>query len=289
MFNSLYKDSKLYCKERVLDLRNKIPPKGPDFFIVGASRSGSTYLHYMIKNHPDVFMPATKEVHYFNKDTKYRQNLLGYRSHFYGYNGEKTIGEVTPFYLYANMLYDTHENIQCNTTEDSIKRIHTHFPQAKIVISLRNPYKRIISMFQKNFYQGKITRDLSSSIKEEIYYNTSPNLVYRNKYDIHIKNILKYFPQSSLKILLFEEWINDREIACREMCDFLKLDYKSDYALNVPKGKNKARKYEQNKSGNTGEANTFLDAEAKQILLDELEPGKIFVEDMLQNETQWTI
>lgn len=34
--------------------------KLPDFLIVGAARSGTTSLHYYLKEHPQVFMPTVQ-------------------------------------------------------------------------------------------------------------------------------------------------------------------------------------------------------------------------------------
>src|SRR5690554_4562039 len=40
----------------------------PDFFIVGAPKCGTTAMYQYLKAHPEVFMPAYKEPHYFAED-----------------------------------------------------------------------------------------------------------------------------------------------------------------------------------------------------------------------------
>jgi hypothetical protein len=39
---------------------------GPNFLGIGAPRSGSAWLHTMLSNHPDIWLPPIKEVHYFD-------------------------------------------------------------------------------------------------------------------------------------------------------------------------------------------------------------------------------
>lgn len=38
----------------------------PDFFIVGAPKSGTTSLHYYLQGHPQIFMPDKKESWFFS-------------------------------------------------------------------------------------------------------------------------------------------------------------------------------------------------------------------------------
>ena len=42
--------------------------KKPNLFIVGHPRSGTSSLHYYLKQHPDIFMTAIKEPNYFARD-----------------------------------------------------------------------------------------------------------------------------------------------------------------------------------------------------------------------------
>ncbi|MDH5507196.1 MAG: sulfotransferase, partial [Anaerolineae bacterium] len=40
---------------------------GCDFIIIGAVKSGTTWLADMLRQHPEIYLPEKKEVHYFNK------------------------------------------------------------------------------------------------------------------------------------------------------------------------------------------------------------------------------
>ena len=49
----------------------------PDFFIVGAAKSGTTSMHDYLRQHPAVFMPAIKELNYFGSDRPSRPSRRG--------------------------------------------------------------------------------------------------------------------------------------------------------------------------------------------------------------------
>jgi hypothetical protein len=58
---------------------------GPNFFIAGAPRCGTTAMYDYLRQHPDVFMPLRKEPVYFGADLQKRKPYLdeaGYRELF---------------------------------------------------------------------------------------------------------------------------------------------------------------------------------------------------------------
>ena len=38
----------------------------PNFVVIGAPKSGTTSLFHYLKQHPDVYLPVRKELHYFS-------------------------------------------------------------------------------------------------------------------------------------------------------------------------------------------------------------------------------
>lgn len=50
--------------------------KGPDFVCIGAQKAGTTWLHYNLNHHPDMWLPPIKEFHYFNR-VRANEALLG--------------------------------------------------------------------------------------------------------------------------------------------------------------------------------------------------------------------
>lgn len=137
-------------------LRNEYPTRGPDFFVVGATRSGTTYLHHLLTKHSHIFMPRTKELNYFNHSGKYRSDLGGYYRMFDGYVGQAVIGEVSPLYLDVGALYDASGKMTYLNQDSAINRIARHFPSTLIIVTLRNPFTRMLSMYEKGVGQRKV-------------------------------------------------------------------------------------------------------------------------------------
>ena len=109
----------------------------PNFFIVGAAKSGTTSLAEYLKQHPEIFMSEFKEPHYFLPEGAMASNYYGtwdnYMSLFKDVRNEKAIGEASTGYLYY---------------PESARMIINRIPDAKIIISLRNPVEMAFSLYQ---------------------------------------------------------------------------------------------------------------------------------------------
>lgn len=83
--------------------------RNPDFFIVGAPKSGTTAMYKYLKQHPDIFMPEVKEIHFFGTDLNspwFIRDKEKYLSSFSNAKGEKRIGEASAWYLYSKNAAD---------------------------------------------------------------------------------------------------------------------------------------------------------------------------------------
>src|SRR5690606_32693611 len=52
----------------------------PTFLVIGAARSGSTWISKNLARHPEVFIPKEKELHFF--DRRYEEGIETYRAYF---------------------------------------------------------------------------------------------------------------------------------------------------------------------------------------------------------------
>jgi Sulfotransferase family len=109
----------------------------PNFFVVGAAKSGTTSIYRYLRQHPDVYMPIVKELHWFSRlEPNPRQGFHPitseeeYLSLFEGWRGERAIGEASPSYLWD---------------PKAPERIQRSVPSAKILILLREPVDRAFS------------------------------------------------------------------------------------------------------------------------------------------------
>ena len=89
----------------------------PNFFIIGAAKSGTTALYQYLRQHPSVFMCPVKEPNFFAHvnalprwdgpgDEIYLRatvtRLAAYAALFHGAAGESAVGEASTQYLYID-------------------------------------------------------------------------------------------------------------------------------------------------------------------------------------------
>ena len=120
----------------------------PNFFIVGAPKSGTTSLSRYLGQHPDVLMADPKEPFHFGRDlqskpTWHIRNTQKYLSLFDLANPKRRIGEATVWYMYS---------------KQAAGEIYRFCPDAKIIMMLRKFFyftkifsKQYILCLQKHF------------------------------------------------------------------------------------------------------------------------------------------
>jgi hypothetical protein len=267
-------------------IRRELPPSGPHFFIVGATRAGTTWLHHALRAHPDIFMPQTKELQYFNRDSRYRPELNGYRRLFWGWRGERVVGEATPLYMAAGAVYDASGVLRIGVEDDAITRIAHHFPEAKLIVSLRDPAMRIPSIYEKNLRQRKLDEPLAQLLECELGGEPSPlNLLYANDYRVHLASIFARFPTSQVKVLLFEEWRGDPRRAVEDLQLFVGVE-PSFREPTVNEAANRRERY-----GSLDEESIRrLSAVPEPLMirvLERLAPSKAWLEQRLGRKLPW--
>lgn len=108
-------------------------PEHMDFLVIGAGRSGTTSLFYLMKQHPDVFIPPQKEVPI--GDMPVDEYM---RTHFSPANS-RVKGTITPQY----MAYPGYA-----------EKLHGYWPSAKVIALLRHPVERARSHHQQRSRRG---------------------------------------------------------------------------------------------------------------------------------------
>lgn len=105
----------------------------PDFLVIGAQKAGTTWLYENLRQHPDLFLPDEKELHYF--DWHFERSVADYAAHFVDGAG-KVKGEVTPGYSILPV--------------GRIRFLRRIMPAVRLVLLIRNPVERAWSHAYKN-------------------------------------------------------------------------------------------------------------------------------------------
>src|SRR5687768_9258135 len=113
----------------------------PDFFLVGAPRSGTTALCNYLRAHPDLFISSPKEPTYFGRDLvpKKFPTLESYRALFANTGAAKRAGDGSVAYLASDF---------------AAEEIYAFNPHASILIMLRDPVEMIHSLHLKHYLMG---------------------------------------------------------------------------------------------------------------------------------------
>ena len=195
--------------------------KWPNFFIVGAPKCGTTSLHNYLANIPDIYMSSLKEPYYFARNLVLKNHVVDpiwdkklYLDLFTPAKDEKILGESSVWYL---------------SDPDAAKLIHQQVPDARILISLRDPVERTFSHYAMFLSRYKITTSFHEQIESEIN-NTldfdSPHIrLDAGLYSEDIKRYIEIFGKKQVKILIFEEWTLDPMNTVNEIIKFLEIDY----------------------------------------------------------------
>lgn len=191
----------------------------PDFIIGGAMKSGTTSLHYYLRQHPQLFMldGREQETHFFDDDNNFSKGTDWYRSLFLGALPDQLVGQTSPLYLYLDYVP---------------RRIKAVLPNVKLIFILRNPIDRAYShywhVWRKRRENLSFERAVASEEGRLVNYYAVKNFSYvsRGLYDHQLRRYLECFDKESVKVILFEDLNNDPVAVARDCFDFLGVDPK---------------------------------------------------------------
>ena len=131
----------------------------PNLFIPGAAKSGTSALHEYLNQHPQVFMSAVKEPHFFSRDSNFR-------------NGTADLDEYLR--LFANgkdMPVRGESSTGYMIFPRSIDRIKQYVSDPKFIFILRNPIDRAYSHYWwirgRGFEERPFREALIADLNEE--------------------------------------------------------------------------------------------------------------------------
>ncbi|GAB4536633.1 MAG: sulfotransferase [Anaerolineae bacterium] len=199
--------------------------RGPDFFIVGAPKCGTTSMNDYLRQHPEIFMPAQKELHFFGTDLNspvYVREKDKYLAYFSEACDEKRVGEASVWYLYSRR---------------AAKEIKDFCPSASIIIMLRNPVDMLYSLHSQFLYNGnedikdfEAALDAEEDRKRGLRIPKSALLVeglfYREtaKYVHQVRRYLETFGSENVHIVIYDDFKNDTSKTYRDTLYFLGVD-----------------------------------------------------------------
>src|SRR4051812_29443505 len=179
----------------------------PNFLIIGAAKAGTTSLHHYLRQHPDVFM-APREPRYFAREgadaaSPVIRTRAAYEHLFDGVKAERAIGEASPQYLHHPAAPD---------------EIAAVLPEAKLIVSLRNPADRAYSGYLGRLSAGGDRRTVDDALQPGTYD------VERSRYFAPLSRYFERFDRKRIKVILFDDLVSDARAVVRDLFEFLEVD-----------------------------------------------------------------
>jgi hypothetical protein len=174
-------------------------------FIIGAQRSGSTYLYHILDEHPEITMsrPLRPEPKFFLDEQLYAKGRAYYEDTYFSGHSKETqyLGEKSTSYIESVV---------------AANRIRQFYPDARILVILRDPVIRAYSNYCFSMTHQLEDLSFEDALKDELIrladtsFSTSVNpFAYckRGYYIDYIEAYLTIFDRNQLEILIFEELV----------------------------------------------------------------------------------
>jgi len=187
----------------------------PNFFIVGAWKSGTTSLYHYLKTHPEIFMPVVKETHFFAQDVPYTvkifQKIEEYEKLFKKSSPYKMRGEASTSYLIS---------------KEACENIKKYNSESKIIIMLRDPREIVYSLYYEMLALGRFKGSFEEFLDDKEYNFTEmvrslPNKVEEYKKALGDENVL---------LINFDDFVSNTKLEYQKALKF--LDVSDDHIPN---------------------------------------------------------
>jgi GrpB-like predicted nucleotidyltransferase (UPF0157 family) len=218
----------------------------PNFFIVGAPRSGTASMYSYLKQHPEIYCSIDKEPHFFGSDLSVMPGTIReenvYLQLFAGAGDRPRLGEASVWYL---------------SSEKAPHEIRAFSPDAKIIVMLRDPAQMAYSLY--SLYARTGNEDLPTfeealaaeperrqyregrSLPPNVYF--PEGLLYTDaaRNAAKVERYFEVFGRRNVLYVLFDDFVRDTAAVYRRALEFLGVDPKFEAELDPAKAGQKVR------------------------------------------------
>jgi sulfotransferase family protein len=232
----------------------------PYFIGIGAMRSGSSWLYSNLREHPEIYMPPKKEIHYFDGSPKYSsRNLPRFTTMDNIENRIKYLKDLIKRRLddekkwyyrfpsnkyndrwYESLFRSADKTAKCGEItpdyaileKEDVKRVYALIPKVKIIYTMRDPVDRAWSHFKLHIRKsGKGVEEYSP--REIKGFIDSDTQSIKGDYLRTLDNWLSVFPGGQMFIGYFDEICDDpKKFMCR-VFEYLRCRVDDEIVKNI--------------------------------------------------------
>lgn len=201
----------------------------PKFVCIGAPKSGTTSLYHYLSQHPGIFLPKKKELHFFSRK-QIADRIMGpkdayaldgcpksdceYLDLFSSLKEGQIGGDISPSYFSNNLCF-----------EDMKAFLGT----PKIIIILRNPVDKAYSQYMHLVREGRETLSFEDAIDaedERVAQRYSDFWQYRSSglYSNIVSRAISIFGKHNVGVFFQEELRSSPQKTLRKICEFIEVE-----------------------------------------------------------------
>lgn len=213
--------------------------RNPDFLIIGAMKSGTTYLFNLLDSHPQLDLPKKKEIHYFDNNFKLGSNWYKFQFPFKSIKNKLT-GEASPYYLYhplaAVRAYKFNKKFKIIVLlRNPTYRAISHYNMFSKMLNLKWNIETLLSINEEFLIQNHMESKLKNHIQENNSLHRNFSFIKRGIYLYQIQRWMEYFPKENVLILKSEDFYDNTSKNLDQICDFLKIEKFKGFNLMTDK------------------------------------------------------
>jgi len=171
------------------------------FFLIGFQKCATTWLHRCFEEHPQIFVPTKHMINYF--DINFYRGIEWYQKYYIEAKEELLRGDTTVSYA---------------RSAKAIERIYKYNPNAKILISLRNPIDRAFSHY---WHENKKKKSYFSFEECLNNYDLFNDWIEPGFYSRTLINVLKSFPERNVFLIYFDSILLNPQATIQNIYKFL--------------------------------------------------------------------
>lgn len=194
--------------------RHRVSERVPTFLIAGVPKAGTSSLWMHLRAHPNVYMPTTKELHYFTSQYLLR-NQSGpgdsralkaicrswetYRDQFRTATEEAAVGEASPSTFYFS---------------DCAPAIQSVLGDVTIIVSIRHPVERAFSNYRHLVREGRENLPFFDALRaerkrKEARWSDFWRYCDHSIYSDRLERFRSVFGKERVMVVLYEDLISE--------------------------------------------------------------------------------
>lgn len=190
----------------------------PNLFVIGAMKSGTSTLHALLAEHPEIFMSEPKEPCYFVDPAQlerlwpemwrmgFWKSEQAYLGLFDSAAGARYIGESSTDYAKLPLI------------EGVPERIAALCPEARFIYIMRDPVERTISHYWHMVEHRQERRPPLEAIKGDRHYIDVSNYAYQ------LRPYIERFGVDRIYVTTFEEFTREPRLVMRSIFHWLGVE-----------------------------------------------------------------